>query len=104
MVLGCTSMAGDLLRAERAFTGARYEEAELWLDELSGSVARMQTAERARYYYLAGMSAHRIGKRVPARHALALCREELQRVPGALPESWRRNLVLALSELGSPPP
>ena len=102
-VLGCTSVADDLRRAEHAFTDARYEEAALWLTDMSAGVARMQPSERARYYYLVGMSAHRTGQRVQARHALALCREELSAVPDALPESWRRRLVLALSELGSPP-
>ena len=101
--LGCTSVAGDLQRAERAFTDASYEEAELWLEDLSASVARMRPAERARYYYLTGMSAHRTGKLVEARHALAVCREQLHEAPEALPERWRRQLVLVLSELGSAP-
>ena len=100
---GCTSTAGDLQRAERAFTQARYEEAELWLEDLTASVPRMRPAERARYFYFVGMSAHRTGDPGQARHALALCREQLESVPEALPERWRRNLVLALSELGSPP-
>jgi hypothetical protein len=101
--VGCTSLAGDLLRAEKAFSDARYEEAQLWLDDLSNDVARMRPTERARYYYLAGMSAHRTGRPVQARHALALCREELRGVPDALPEGWRRQLTFALADLDSPP-
>lgn len=97
--LGCTRLGDDLRRAELALSEARYEDVEVWLDDLADSVPRMRRDERARYYYLAGIAAHRTGDRARARHALALCREELAGAPDALSESWKRNLALALGEL-----
>jgi hypothetical protein len=100
-------------RAEQAFSEARYEEAEAWLSDLEPSLGKMSTPLRARYYYLAGMSAYRIGQRAEARHALALCREELDTLRSAeearastsaepLPPAWMHNLQTALDELSAP--
>jgi hypothetical protein len=99
LLVSCTTHADDLRRAQRAFTAARYEDVEVWLFDLEPEVGRMELAERARYYYLAGMSAYRMGHRARARHALALCREESLRLGEGLPEQWRRNLDVALAEL-----
>jgi hypothetical protein len=103
MLSACTGLTDDLRRAETAFTEARYEDVEVWLHELEGDVPRMPSEQRARYYYLAGMSAYRIGARAPARHALALCREELADSPGALPPIYLRNLRAALDDLARTP-
>jgi hypothetical protein len=106
LVLGlgssCTSLGDDLRRAEQAFSEARYEDVEEWLGDLEPSVGKMSTPLRARYYYLAGMSAFRIGQRAQARHALALCREELAMSAEKLPEAWTHNLESALVELDPP--
>lgn len=97
--LGCTSLGDDVQRAERAFHEARYEDVEVWLADLEPSLGKMEAPLRARYYYLAGMSALRIGKRNRARHALVLCREELGSTREPLPPEWMNNLRLALEEL-----
>jgi len=100
----CTSLGDDVRRAEQAFSEARYEDVEAWLSDLEPSLGKMSTPLRARYYYLAGMSAYRIGQRPQARHALALCREELATSPEALPPAWQHNLESALDELASVQP
>lgn len=102
LLAGCTTRGDDLRRAQRAFKAARYEDVEVWLFDLEPEVGRMELEERARYYYLAGMSAYRMGHRARARHALALCREESMRLSDeALPEQWRHNMNVALAELGN---
>jgi hypothetical protein len=98
-LVGCTSLGDDVRRAEQAFSEARYEDVEEWLGDLEPSVGKMSTPLRARYYYLAGMSAYRIGQRSQARHALALCREELEMSAEKLPDAWMHNLETALGEL-----
>ena len=95
----CTGLADDLHRAEFAFTEARYEDVEVWLDALKPDIARMKPTERAQYYYFAGMSAYRIGVRTRARHALALCREELALSNMTLSPNYMRNLHAALEDL-----
>lgn len=95
---GCSTYLDDLRRAQDAFSAARYEEAEVWLYDLEPELGRMGTEERATYYYLAGMSAYRIGHRARARHALALCREESLRVP-SFSEQWLHNMHNALDDL-----
>jgi len=95
----CTGLGDDLRRAEQAFSEARYEDVEEWLSDLEPNLGKMSTPLRARYYYLAGMSAYRIGQRAQARHNLALCREELAMSAEKLPESWMHNLESALADL-----
>jgi len=97
--VGCTTLGDDVRRAEHAFAEARYEDVEVWLADLAPSLGKMPPPLRARYYYLAGMSAYRIGRRAPARHALALCREELAASDADFPEEWKRNLQQVLAEL-----
>lgn len=101
-LLACTPVRDDLRRAEAAFSEARYEDVEAWAAALEPDLAAMSAAERARYYYLAGMSAFRMGKRAQARHALALCREEADASKVPLPDTWSRNLQNALSRLERP--
>lgn len=97
---GCAALRDDLRRAETAFTEARYDDAKVWLDDLESSVPQMDRELRARFYYLAGMTAYRIGDRARARHYLALCREEAGDVGVGLTAEWRTNLSAALLELG----
>ena len=98
----CTTVRDDLRRAEVAFSEARYEDVESWATELAPDLPTMTAEQRAQYYYLAGMSAFRIGKRARARHALALCREEVELGKVQLPDTWSRNLQAALGQLTSP--
>ena len=94
---GCTSLSDDLTRAQTAFTEARYEDVQVWLADLEPSLPKFDALDRARYYYLAGMSAHRIGEHARARHALWLCREELASAHVELPPAWMHNLQTALA-------
>jgi hypothetical protein len=102
LLVGCTTHKDDLRRAQSAFSAARYEDVEVWLDDLEPELGRMTVEERATYFYLAGMSAYRIGQRARARHALALCREESSGLP-AFSAQWLRNMHGALEELEGPP-
>ena len=104
MLVACTTVRDDLRRAEAAFSEARYEDVETWVAELAPEVSSMSAEQRARYYYLAGMSAFRIGRRARARHALALCREEVELGKVQLPLTWSRNLTAALAQLAPSPP
>ena len=99
LACACTSLGDEVRRAEQAFSEARYEDVEEWLSDLEPNLGKMSTPLRARYYYLAGMSAYRIGQRAQARHNLALCREELAMSAEKLPESWMHNLESALADL-----
>jgi hypothetical protein len=101
LACACTSLGDEVRRAEQAFSEARYEDVEAWLSDLEPSLGKMSTPLRARYYYLAGMSAYRIGQRAEARHALALCREEVDTLAEKLPPAWMHNLEKALEELSS---
>ncbi|MDB4974643.1 MAG: hypothetical protein JWN48_2984 [Myxococcaceae bacterium] len=92
----CTSLSDDLSRAQTAFTNARYEDVQVWLADLEPSLPKYDALDRARYYYLAGMSAHRIGQHAQARHALALCRAELELSHQTLQPAWMHNLETAL--------
>ncbi|MDB4988498.1 MAG: hypothetical protein JWN04_3676 [Myxococcaceae bacterium] len=98
MTQGCTSLADDLTRAETSFNAARYEDVQVWLADLEPSLPKYDALDRARYYYLAGMSAHRIGQHARARHALALCREELELSQQKLKPGWMHNLQTALQD------
>ena len=99
LLVACTTVRDDLRRAEVAFSEARYEDVESWASELAADLPSMTPEQRVQYYYLSGMSAFRIGKRARARHALALCREEVELGKVPLPETWSRNLQAALGQL-----
>jgi hypothetical protein len=95
----CTALRDDLRRAEAAFVEARYEDVSVWLVDLEPSVADLPRPLRARYYYMAGVTAERLGDRGRARHYLLLCREEADREGNGLSDDRRRNLALTLAEL-----
>ena len=93
----CTGLADDLHRAEFAFTEARYEDVEVWLDALKPDIARMKPTERAQYYYFAGMSAYRIGVRDYLTRPLLDV--ELALSNTTLSPNYMRNLHAALEDL-----
>jgi hypothetical protein len=98
---GCAALRDDLRHAEQAFSEARYENAQVWLDELEPNVAEMERPLRARFYYLSGMTAFRTGDRVRARHYLALCREEAGEHGIGLTPEWQTNMSATLFTLGA---
>ncbi len=98
--LGCGGVADDLTRAESAYDQAQYDTAEVWLLDLDRSVASMDVGQRARYFYVRGMTSYRLGQRDDALHFLALAREEAgNEQASALPEQQRRTMERALTEL-----
>jgi hypothetical protein len=104
LLLSCAALRDDMRRAESAFEQARYEDVMVWLDDLEPNVPDMDAPTRARFYYLRGLTAYRLGDRIAARHNLALCREEAGERMAALPTDWRSNLQAAMKEMGIGPP
>jgi hypothetical protein len=103
LLASCAALRDDMKRAETAFDQARYEDVTVWLDELEPSVADMEKPMRARFYYLRGLTAFRLGERTRARHYLALCREEAGPEQASLRPEWRTNMTSALAELTRDP-
>jgi hypothetical protein len=99
----CSGLRDDLRRAEAAFVEARYEDVSAWLADLEPNVTDLPRPLRARYYYMAGVTAERLGDRANALHYLLLCREEAQREGNGLSDDRRRNLALTLAELSREP-
>lgn len=98
--LGCTSPGSDLRSAQDLYRDARYEQAAAWLDALEPELQSMSSAERARYYYLRGMSAFRLGQRADALHYLALAQVLFSDAPDDVPPQWRPVLERTLEALG----
>lgn len=94
---GCAGLARDLDRAQANYADARYEEALAWLSQLDAEESRMTAADRARYHYLRGMSAHRLGRHDEARHHLAIARA-LVRAGAPLEPRWVALLERALAQ------
>jgi hypothetical protein len=63
----CAALRDDMRRAETSFEAARYEDVLVWLDDLEPHVAEMDQTMRARFYYLRGITAFRLGRRSEAR-------------------------------------
>ena len=99
----CAALRDDMKRAESSFEQARYEDVMVWLDELEPSVPDMAQPMRARFYYLRGLTAFRLGQKRRARHYLALCREEAGPEQASLRPEWRTNMASALAELTADP-
>lgn len=97
---GCTSTGTDLRSAQNLYRDARYEQAAAWLDALEPELQHMSSAERARFYYLRGMSAFRLGQRADALHYLALAQVLFTDAPDDIPPPWRPVLERTLEALG----
>jgi len=95
----CAALSNDMARVDTAFSEARYEDVRVWLRELEPSVSEMSRKLRTRYYYMAGVTAARLGDAPEARHYLVLCREEAALEGFGLSEEQQRNLALTLREL-----
>lgn len=97
---GCAALQDDMQRAEVAYDQARYEEALVWLDDLEDDSPEMDLDMRARFYYLRGMTAYRLGHRNHALHYLAVAREVAgDPSTGALRAEQRQTMERALTEL-----
>ena len=97
---GCAALRDDLSRAEQSYDQNRYDEALIWLVSLEDDTPDMDPDIRARFYYLRGMTAYRLGHRDDALHFLALTRELAgDENSTALRPEWRESLARILTEL-----
>lgn len=96
----CTSIDADLRQATTLYEEARYEEVELWVAALGRERSSMSAAERLRFEYLAGASAHRLGRAEEAYHHLLLAAVLKSRAPrDTLSDEDRLLLERMLQEL-----
>ena len=96
---GCASVTSDLQRAQLLYKDARYEETEAWLGELEHDAPSMSPAELARFHYLRGMTAFRLGQRDEALHFLALADALAAQALDRLPPGWNDVMQRTLAEL-----
>ena len=97
---GCAALRDDMKRAEDSYDQARYEDSLVWLEELEDSTPDMEVDMRARFYYLRGMTAYRLGHRDDALHYLALAREVAgEETSRALRPEQRQTMTRTLDEL-----
>lgn len=95
----CAQLSDEMRTIETGYQEARYEDVIVWLDDLEHDVPEMEQPERARYYYLRGMSAHRLGQHDDALYYLALAREVAGDEGRGLREPWKAQLSETLAEL-----
>ncbi len=98
-IAGCTSLSSDLQKAQSLYGDARYEDALAWLGQLEREADGMDDGERARFYYLRGMTAFRLGQRDDALHYLALASTLLAEDSSRLPDPWRPVMQRTLDEI-----
>lgn len=96
----CGTLSNDLINAENAYEEAKYDDAEVWLADIGPDVAVLDDEHRARFYYVRGMTAYRLGRRDDALHFLALAREEAGNANNShLSEEKRSIMDRTLEEL-----
>lgn len=98
----CATLADDLRKAQDAYEEARYENALTWLASLDREEPSMDRPTAARFHYLRGMTAHRLGDEADARHHLALARA-IAGDTAVLPTDWKRTMDRTLAELDAAP-
>ena len=97
----CGTLSDDLRKAQDAYEEARYENALTWLEALDREEAGMDRPTAARFHYLRGMTAHRLGDEADARHHLALARA-IAGDTAVLPTDWKRTMDRTLADLNGP--
>jgi len=102
LVLGlgaCGAASAELRRAEQSYEQARYENALSWLADLEPNAPTLDQQERARYFYVRGMTEYRLGHRPEALYYLAVAREVSGEDGDGLREEQRDLMTRTLSEL-----
>jgi len=99
LALGCAQLSDEMRTIETGYQEARYEDVIVWLDDIEYDVPQLEPAERARFYYLRGMSAHRLGQHDDALYYLALAREVAGEEGRGLRDPWKVQLRDTLAEL-----
>jgi hypothetical protein len=97
--LGCNTYADSLGRAQRAFEQSEHERALAILRTLEPDVRRLSDGDRAKYYYLRGLTDFRIGYRLEARHWLSLASAIVKQTPDSLPADWSKRLKESQKDL-----
>jgi len=95
----CTSVSSELRTTQSLYKDARYEEAQRWLAELELACADMSPAELARFHYLRGMTAFRLGQPEDALHYLVLAQVLDEDDGSHLPPSWRAVMERTLAQV-----
>ena len=95
----CATIYDDMRVARQHYAAAAYEDALTWLDALAPDIASQERGTRARWYYLRGMTAFRMGDLDDARHYLAIAHVIAGDRGVGLPPDWIRTLDLTLGEL-----
>jgi uncharacterized protein YceK len=96
---GCASLRDDMSRAESAYDASDYDASLVWLTDLETQVPDMDMPMRARFYYMRGMTAYRLGKRNDALHYLALAREVAGPRGEGMRAEWQQQMERALTDL-----
>ncbi len=100
-VLGCATHREDLNRGQVLFEDDRYEASLAVWRALEADQDEFEVTDRARYFYLRGMTDYRLGYRTEARHWLALARALEAGSPGSLQKDWLSRMNSALAELNA---
>jgi len=95
----CTTVSSELRTTQSLYKDARYEEAQRWLAELEMSSADMSPGELARFHYLRGMTAFRLGQPEDALHYLVLAQVLDEDEVSHLPPSWRAVMERTLAQV-----
>ena len=100
----CGAASAELRRAEQSYEQARYENALSWLADLEPSAPSLNQEERARYFYVRGMTEYRLGHRPEALYYLAVAREVAGADGDGLREEQRDLLARTITELAPTEP
>ncbi len=98
---GCTTYRDELVRAQNAYDANEHETALAIERAIEPNAPYLNPSERARYYYLRGMTDFRIGYRSEARHYLAIARAMENENAGALPAEWKTRMNETLLTLNT---
>jgi len=96
---GCSTPRAQLSRCQDAFDQNQHERALAVARQLEDDLPRLEPAERARYAYIRGMTDHRIGYDLEARHWLIIADAMEKQFPGSLPTEWMAKLAETLTPL-----
>ncbi len=99
LVCACATYREDLNRGQRLYDESQYERALSIFRVLEADQDSLSAADRARYFYLRGMTDYRLGFRRDARHWLALAKATEKEHPGGLTNEWRERAERYLNEL-----
>ena len=99
LLVACVTYREDLNRGQRLYDESQYERALAIFRVLEGDQDSLSPPDRARYFYLRGMTDYRLGFRRDARHWLALARATDHQYPGGLAPEWHERLERYLGEL-----